>query len=309
MTGGGLWTNFESSLLTRARTEFGARAPAQEQVDRYLDRLASLGESCRPMRSQLDIDELLETGYVMKEVAELLLRVTAETPAPEKRTRLFASGVRSSLPRLEREATAASLGDTERPSGGGELPQSSRTLSAALELGKGETLWFETKAMTGGSRNILDLSKQSRVIDVSEVGERFSPHDAQFTLGAVEVFGVDPSDTSVSKQITINFDGVDYHRNTILFPRGDKANGTWRLQINGVDKTGSKITDALAAKREGPYLVNKIVAFTNLQDDRYLMSVFPGTYLERFREGSRIVAYNGSAGHSRLLGVLEASNE
>ena len=122
--------------------------------------------------------------------------------------------------------------------------------------------------------------------------------------GAVEFFGINPSSTEVRKDITLNFEGVDYARNTILFPAGDNANGTWRLQIKGVSSSQERITDAFRAKGEEHYLVEKIVTFTKIEDDYYSISVFPESELENFKAASRVLAWNGSTRNAKQLGLL-----
>src|SRR3546814_6030099 len=81
------------------------------------------------------------------------------------------------------------------------------------------------------------------------------------------------SDVCSSDLVTLNFDGVDYVGNTILFPTGNHANGTWRLQIKGVSPSQVKITDAFRAKGEDFYLVKKIITFTEIDPGYFFMSV------------------------------------
>lgn len=153
--------------------------------------------------------------------------------------------------------------------------------------------------MTGGSRNILDLSKKSLV-------EKGDPRYTAFSIdgsstemkGGVQFFGVDPADTS-DVDITINYNGVDYKGNTIKYPVGDKANGTWRLQIKGESSEGKNIKEAF----EKDYLVNKVLVFTKIDEDYFFMSIFDASDLPEFIEVSKVVAYNGGNKRSRLLGL------
>ena len=158
--------------------------------------------------------------------------------------------------------------------------------------------------MTGGSRNILDLSKKSLIEQGNPEGTPFDLGDEKFMRGGVEFFGITPTNTDKTKNITINFEGVDYSDNTILFPTGEKANGSWRLQIKGVSASEEKITDAFKVKDEEGYLVEKIVTFTKVTDDYYFMSVFPETELQVFKDASLIVAHNGSIKSAKYLGLL-----
>ncbi|APE44578.1 hypothetical protein BOO69_15015 [Sulfitobacter alexandrii] len=135
-------------------------------------------------------------------------------------------------------------------------------------------------------------------------GTAFDLGDPKFMRGAVEFFGLDPDATDKSKDITINFDGVDYTGNTILFPSGQHANGTWRLQIKGTSPSEVGITEAFRKNDAGHYLVKKVITFTKIQDDYYFMSVFPDSQIESFKAASSILARNGSSGQARLLGIL-----
>ena len=111
--------------------------------------------------------------------------------------------------------------------------------------------------MTGGSRNILDLSKKSLISKGNISGSILEiKGESKFIHGAVEFFELDPMAVNVKKDITLNFLGTDYIGNTILYPAGNNANGTWRLQIKGVDKDKNEITKVFG-KIEDKYLVEK----------------------------------------------------
>lgn len=168
---------------------------------------------------------------------------------------------------------------------------------------EGETIWFETRRMTGGSRNILDLSKRSLVTRGNPAGTRFDLADPRFMRGAVTFFGLNPADTHRTKNVIVNFEGIEYAGNTILFPVGNKANGTWRLQIKGNSPSGSAITDAFRSKAP-EYLVNKIITFTRATNNYYYMSVFAASKIKAFETMSTILARNGETNSARRLGLL-----
>lgn len=290
LTGGGLWTNFESSIIIP--TTSSERTTVSE-LNKYFEDLASLKESFMLVDAQDTIDNLLKNGYVLKEVSEQIQRRKAATQNGTRK-RLFGKGAPAKLPRIamsKEESTAAASLETATPS--------SVSLSS-----EGQTVWFETKSMTGGSRNILDLSMKSLVERGDPTGTSFDLGDPTFMRGAVEFFGLDPADTGQSKNITLNFEGIDYTGNTILFPAGENANGTWRLQIKGTSSSNRKITEALRAKGEGYYLVEKVVTFTRVEGDYYFMSVFPNSELDNFKAASRILARNGSSRNAKRLGIL-----
>ena len=290
LTGGGLWTNFESSAIFTEPLHNGESPRAQQQFEDFLGNLNSMGSAIMPIATQEDIEKLLEAGYIGKEVTQRVLAKNQPKPlagAP----RLFGKAALAPLPKVQPAGTATRtsvVDESTQPSITDEEP----------------TIWFETGKMTGGSRNILDLSMKSLVEIGDPSGTPFAHTEPGFMRGGVEFFGLDPMDTAVRKEVTLNFEGVDYSGNTILFPEGSSANGTWRLQIKGADALGRKITEAFRAKGEDHYLVQKVIAFTRIPGDYFYLTVFPDSDLLDFTSASRIVARNGATVHSRRLGLL-----
>lgn len=300
LTGGGLWTNFESSVhIATNVNNAGERAIAKNVAD-YFEKLAALDASFMSITSQEEIDKLLQEGYVTKEVADRVRRAS-EAKKNGSRERLFGNGAPAKLPRLAPIEEEAPPPAVAAPAPAAAAPVEAATIDAA---DANQTIWFETREMTGGSRNILDLSKRSLVENGDPSGTPFDLGEAKFMRGGVEFFGLRPTDTDQIANITINFEGEDYFGNTILYPEGNNANGTWRLQIKGVNSSDQKITDAFRAEGEAHYLVRKVVTFTKVQDDYFYMSVFPESDLEDFKDASSILARNGSSRNARFLGLL-----
>ncbi|PWC17197.1 hypothetical protein DDT52_16815 [Brenneria roseae subsp. roseae] len=293
LTGGGLWANFESSVLIPVDMSSGDDMQILRSLDDYIGELTSLDDSFMSIEEQDDIDKLLQNGYLSKEVAQQV-RLAKAAIQDTTRERLFGNGTPVKLPRIT-------------------IPQKEKTAEVSLALARpiyvpqsdeGQTIWFETKKMTGGSRNILDLSMKSLIERGDPKGTTFNLGDPTFMRGGVEFFGINPTAIDQTKNITLNFEGVDYKGNTILFPDGENANGTWRLQIKGISSFENKITHAFATKGEAHYLVKKVITFTKIQGDYYFMSVFPESELENFKAASRILARNGSTKNAKLLGLL-----
>jgi len=293
LTGGGLWTNFESSVHITVGGSDENKEKILSDLESYIDELSLLNDSFMPIASQNDIDSLLENGYIFKEVAERV-RLATSARKDNANPRLFGNGVSARLPRIsmpQAEITSATVVAPMEP-------------ASVSQSDDGQTIWFETRRMTGGSRNILDLSMRSLIERGDPSGTPFDLGNTQFMRGGVEFFGLNPSVTDLSKSITLNFDGVDYFDNTILFPVGSSANGTWRLQIKGISTSDMKITDAFRAKGETEYLVRKIITFTKIEDNYFFMSVFAESELENFKAASRILARNGSTTSARQLGLI-----
>lgn len=296
LTGGGLWTNFESSILIPVDGSSISEIKLLEDLDNYFGSLTSLKDSFMSIGTQDDIDNLLQNGYIFKEVAEQVHR--AKYPIKDEgQERLFGNGTPANLPGI-----AMSKKEITLPAPAA-APASQAKHISVRQSDENQTIWFETKKMTGGSRNILDLSMRSLIEHGNPKDTIFDLDDTKFMRGAVEFFGVDPTNPDQGKNIILNFEGVDYKGNTILFPVGERANGTWRLQIKGTSSSEGKITDAFRAKSED-YLVEKIITFTKIQDDYYAMSVFPESELKNFEAASRILARNGSTRSAKKLGLL-----
>lgn len=314
LTSGGLWTNFESSALIPVHRSDDADSVLQQAVEKHITELSALGRSIMTISTQHDIDELLEQGYVLREMIARTKRTNTMAHG-QSSSCLFGNGLPTALPRINiPRATPQSSPASVRHTAMEELsvmtPPSADDnridiLTHTHNTDDEPTMWFETRAMTGGSRNILDLSMKSLIVRGNPSGTPYEHSDPQFMRGGVEFFGIDPTDTSSRKDIVINFDGIDYTGNTILYPEGDKANGTWRLQIKGISAQGAKITDTLSGKGHH-YLTHKILTFTKVRDDEdyYFMSVIPETELTAFASASWLLAHNGSTTSSKLMGLL-----
>ena len=299
LTAGGLWTNFESSVHIPIDGEKAAEAKMSKEMGDYFQELAGLATSFMPITSQDEIERLLDEGYVTKEVADGVRRAS-DAKRDGSKERLFGNGAPAKLPRL---TSTKQEGQTETKVASPEVPTPTDTTTDNAE-DSNQTIWFETREMTGGSRNILDLSKKSLVESGNPTGTPFDLGEAGFMRGGVEFFGLNPTATDQTANITINFEGQDYLENTILYPEGNNANGTWRLQIKGKNSSSQKITDAFRTEGRANYLVRKIVTFTKVTDDYYYLSVFPDSDLEEFKEASNIVARNGSSRNARFLGLI-----
>lgn len=300
LTGGGLWTNFESSLLLSTDVDDGDGARIHADVSAYVAWLKSLGASFMPITDQADVERLLQNGYVVQEAIAKARRVAQRAQRVGQTPRLFGGGAHAVLPRIAAPAATSTAPTAAAPA----VVPATPAPPVTPPLIAGQTIWFESRSMTGGSRNILDLSMTSLVERGDPTGTAFDRGDPALMRGATTFFGIDPADTGAHRLITLNFDGADYADNAILFPAGDKANGTWRLQIKGVDPSGEKITTAFSRKSTTPYLAQKVLVFSRVAGDYYYLSVFPQADLATFRAASRILARNGETMTARQIGLF-----
>lgn len=114
--------------------------------------------------------------------------------------------------------------------------------------------WLESGALTGGSRNQLDLSMVTKHNSIA---------------GSISLFGVNGAATGTETPVTIRYQGIDYANNHIKYPATTtgKTNGTWRLQLNGAGPSGQKLTPVCSQ------FVNQILLFTGLAQNHYEISL------------------------------------
>lgn len=157
----------------------------------------------------------------------------------------------------------------------------------AVEFLEG-AMWIETGMMTGGSRNILDLSKRGK-------------RNGEVKFGSISFFGLEPDNTEIEKDIDIEFGGKLYKSNHIFYTEG---NSNWRIRINGETDDGEKIT--LFTKPtlgENGGFQNKILIFTLLNNTTYKLEVIDKEEIDKLIENSSDWARGGN-GTGRAYGIL-----
>ena len=302
LTAGGLWTNLESCSIAQLNLNDKTDHSIQRQIDSYMNDLVNMQGLSIEIKSQQDVENLLEAGYISKEASIKIRRESSRKQFSNKQLvniKPFINRIKASLPPLiPKEGHKQIVQTISREKNESPSPSSEPSFDRLNR--DGNSIWFETRKMTGGSRNILDLSKKSLVKQGNPQYTAFSIDGTTTEMkGGVQFFGVNPADTDTAIDITINYNGIDYRGNTIKYPVGDKANGTWRLQIKGESIDGNNIKDAF----EKDYLVNKILVFTKIDEGYFFMSIFDAADLDEFIRASKVVAYNGGNKGSMLLGL------
>lgn len=291
LTSGGLWTNIETSMVFTEGGDTEA-SEVQKDLNSFIEQLENTSDICFEIKDEQDVDALLNEGYVSKEAKTRIAR-NARIYREAGKTSRFAKKLKADLPRVEYFLTSI---DNDQPQSPSVIKPEDNVPSSLVE-DSSSIIWFETRKMTGGSRNILDLSKTALVIKGDPKSTQFSMGENDLMEGGVRFFDIDPSNISTVKNIVINYDGIDYSDNEVKFTAG---NGSWRLLFKGQSEDGTKFTEALGSE----YLVNKIVTFTKIDDGYYFMAVFDADDMDEFQEVSKIVAHNGANRSARLLGLL-----
>lgn len=302
LTGGGLWTNFESFSIASYSLLAPEAVGMRGSLDDYFSRLAddTSRESMR-VNSEDDIRVLATEGYVEKEIAQRILYSRAITRDPGRKHR-FAAYVAAPAPLLPKTGPSTRVRVPSPNPKAMSVPGAVGVDVREPPDSFNNVIWFETRRMTGGAGNILDLSRSGSIESGSAAGTQFETDAPGRMLGGVYFFGVDPVATETEKHITVNLDGVDYYPCTVkIHSKGKRPNGSWRIQLRGI----SSVTgDTLEHVVGHDYFKNKILVFELIRSDYFVMSVFDESELESFKSASIVVARNGAGGRSKYYGLL-----
>lgn len=294
LTGGGLWTNFESATYFDVTEETVSCAT---ELDALITQFKDPAYGCsKRINSRADLDELLTEDYLRRE-----MRIQIETRKESQRkpantgtnpTRLFGTQQGIHIPRISQRP--------ENPSQHIPATVTSQEISV-VPSDDSEIMWFVTGSITGGSSNILDLSKQGKLHSGSAQGTRYSISDTNVIWGGVVFFDVAPNQTDIAKLVTINYEGVDYTGCEIkMHTSGKKPNGSWRLQLKGISSAGVALQNA----EDGDWIAHKILIFEKIHTDYYVLSTLEEEQVDTLSERSRFVAKNSKTGTGRMYGLL-----
>lgn len=155
------------------------------------------------------------------------------------------------------------------------------------ELAAG-SMWIETGLMTGGSRNILDLSKKGKLDGVNK-------------FGSVSYFGVDPNDENQINDINVIFGGKTYISNRVFYA---PANSNWRIRLNGETAEGEKLTTfSIPSLGQNGGFQQKILLFTKIDETNFRLEILEQEDMPRLIENSSDWAKGGS-GNGRAYGII-----
>lgn len=297
LTGGGLWTNFESFNISTYNlpSEKEQLNNIHEIVKKYTDD----SYACSTKITGIDdINELLDAGYISKEITQRIETVKRQKSekSRQKKTSLFGRE-KVSLPTLitvpKSKPKKSKSQETQDVDYVFDLPV------LATSAFTNEQFWFEMRKSTGGSRNILDLSKLGVIGSGSVKGTTYEyATDSSKMYGGVKFFEIEPDDTDRQKNITINYKGKDYFPSTIKFAPN---NGSWRIQLKGEPSDG---TEELSKFGNHGDFVQKILVFEKINPDYYVLSLLDESELPKIKDLSRVWAYNGNSTTSKAYGML-----
>lgn len=292
LTGGGLWTNFESAILREVEKQNTSEAHIIKSFLNLLDIYDDDEYKCsKKIESENDLIELLNMDYIRNENRIHTDDFNRNKIAREDGsfTRQFGTHTGIKIPQLQEEKR-------DKP----EISQREVIILSEDDetySSNNEKVWFETKAMTGGSRNILDLSKLGKIYFGTKYNKKYESGDKDYILGGVAFFDIDPNSTSIEKDITVNYNGHDYFPCTIKFA---PDNGSWRIQLKGKNPSGKKLHNVGGIN----WLMHKIIIFEKIRTDFYAITIESEGSLKALMDQSNVIAHNGISSSSKLYGFI-----
>ena len=167
------------------------------------------------------------------------------------------------------------------------IDSDTKITTKAVEL-QNNSMWIETKKMTGGSRNILDMSKKGK-------------NKGELINGSVSYFKIDPEDLGHLKEINILLGSDFYKSNPIKYAPG---NSNWRLQLKGVTDSGLKLT-AISNMKSGGF-VNKILLFSHIESNDYKLEILEADKIEALINQSACWGKMGNETTGRSYGFIQS---
>lgn len=292
LTTSGLYQNVEASLCVSNEYENDeGRELLSDIFDYYNDFLNGQSTSCAELTEEI-LEKLVNAKTVLPEkvVREYNKKqsneiATAKLSDIKALNDIFAKlKIRATKVRNERKVRTEIME-------AGEYDIMFHTSSASISA---SSMWIETKKMTGGSRNILDLSANGK-------------RDGEDKPGSVEFFGIDKNDHSQRLDISLVYNDKVYDNNTILWAQD---NNNWRLQLKGEASDNSKMTD-ISKSRFGDYggFQRKILIFEKtVVENQYNLMILDETEIDNMITISSDWA-KGGHGTGRAYGYINPVSE
>ncbi|WP_446898810.1 hypothetical protein ACSVC9_02480 [Clostridium sp. LBM24168] len=303
LTSGGLWTNYETTMLFNYNLSDPLHNMEFSKILTLLNTYSNNDYPCSIKISDADIiNVLLNEQYILKEeTINSGISQTISTATNKSHTKLFGSESFKAPP-LPNNYTKDNIISENSPTYESINTMQTNALTPQhtpilTEFESYETFWFEMRASTGGSRNILDLSMVGTIMGGTATGTRYEMPQQNQMYGGVLFFDINPTPHSEEKNLTINFEDVDYYPSTILFADN---NGSWRLQLKG---SNAKNTQSLSQFGKTRF-VNNILVFKKVSTNYYILSVVDGKQIDNLRANSQVYACNGNSTNSKQYGML-----
>lgn len=254
LTAGGLYNNIEASQVTEG---IEADSELYQNYCVIRNRFTEVSDdSVMKINSVEDIVKLLESGYI--ETEQSIIRKRISDNKKDIHGKQSSSQNKKFFGRKQYRRAPKSTPNLQKNHPSNDTRD--------MKVNNGEFTWFETGQMTGGSRNILDLSTIGTLVLGDPSGTvYYNADNEKLVKGGTIFFGVDPNLHNHKKDITIKYDGKSYFPATIVYTQGNK---NWRLQIKGKNSLKEKITENLKES-----LVDKILVFEKIDSNNYTLMI------------------------------------
>jgi HKD family nuclease len=285
LTGRGLVSNIESSV----QIEYSkAENDLLEQVRTYFSPILNEnGESdvLYPLTQDL-IDRLVAQGKVPTEAQQAGDRAGQSSGTGSSNEGLGNITVQRDPEGFDNpQLTPVVVSEEPNETADSEVePDSVESLDATEEI-QANKMWIETGAMTGGSRNILDLSKQGKL-------------DGILKFGSVSFFTDNPEGYDVELNLDFEFRGDVYIGNTLKYT---EDNSNWRLQLKGKTIDGDRLTTAVSQYNG---FIRRILVFTKLNATSYKLELANLSEKAHYQSISLDRAKSGNTSTGREYGVF-----
>ncbi len=197
LTGGGLWTNFESCSIQTYK--FPQEKNELENIYLVMEKYVDPGYICSTkITSIADVNILLNTNYISKEVTQKINNISKRVAQKERQRKNPLFGSEKNIYTSHyyyRKKLRVPLSKAKAPA----VDLAVKSISTPAFTN--EQFWFEMRKSTGGSRNILDLSKLGKIESGSVVGTPYEYSDPTRMYGGIKFFDIDPEDTSCKRTL------------------------------------------------------------------------------------------------------------
>lgn len=280
-TTSGLFQNIESSMCVEYENgDENGDALLSDIYDYYRDILDGTALYCKPLTQEI-LNLLVENKIVLPESQNRIIKNEIEKKAIVKVSDKNKIIEKFKKIKIARPPKGYKPTMQEEVAVGGN--DNSTVFQSTFDVGA-RSMWIETGKMTGGSGNILDLSKKGKLNGTRK-------------FGSVEFFGINANEMTEDASIDILYHGKIYANNRILYTEG---NSNWRMQLKGVSEDGSKLTDV--SRAIGGFR-HKIFVFSKTDiANRYELHIVDESYKDVLKENSSDWAYGGN-GQGRAYGI------
>lgn len=229
LTTSGLFQNVESSICVKFNDGDAQGMELENSILRVFDKIidGTSGSVCDLNEETLQL--LVNSNIVLSETSLRMARKKMDDSLPDVPVsanqglnEIFEKLTVARPPKGHKKTLRSDVITTHA----GEHREASITIESLVV--NAFSMWIETGRMTGGSRNILDLSKKGR-------------RDGVNKFGSVEFFGVDKdSNNPMPFDVSLIYAGREYEGNSIKYTEG---NSNWRIQLKGETAAGENLTD------------------------------------------------------------------